>query len=283
MRRWRAAAALLGLVVAGQAHVSGPWSRTGTYVVRRGESLSLVARRIGVPVRDLARVNKISNPHYVRRGRVLVIPPERRRPARAARRGRARVRVQPPVPSPVVVYGGGRRYRVRRGDSLAVVAARHGTTVRALMRANGLRSSRSLPVGRSLRIPSGGWTCPVRGRVDFADGWNHLRAGGRRHVGTDLFAFRGTPVVANVSGVLEYSSGSRAGLGYRLRGDDGNTYYGAHLHSLVSRPGRIARGAVIGTVGSTGNARGTTPHLHFEIRPGGGGPVNPVHTLRRWC
>ncbi len=278
MGRWRVAAGLLALVVAGQAHVSGPWSRTGRYTVRRGESLSQVARRLDVPMGDLARANRISNIHRLRRGQVLVIPPERRgTPLRA----RASL---PPLASPVVVATGARRYRVRRGDTLATIAARHGTTVRDLMRQNGLRSSRALRAGRTLGIPGPGWLCPVqRGRVDFADGWGHPRPGGRRHVGTDVFAFRGTPVVASVSGTLEHASGRRAGLAYRLRGDDGNTYYGAHLHTLVARRGRINRGALIGTVGSTGNAQGTTPHLHFEIHPGRGGPVNPIYTLRRWC
>ncbi len=278
MRLWRVAAGLLALVLAGQAHVSGPWSSTGKYKVRRGESLYEVARRTDVPLADLARANGISNIHHVRQGQVLVIPPERsRRPSRAAAS-------LPPLSSRVVVATGARRYRVRRGDTLAGIASRHGVSVGDLMRQNGLRSSRRLSAGRTLAIPGGGWACPVRGsRVDFADGWGHPRPGGRRHVGTDMFAFRGTAVVASVSGILEHASGRRAGLAYRLRGDDGNTYYGAHLHSLVARRGRIKRGELIGTVGSTGNAMGTTPHLHFEIHPGRGGPVNPIYTLKRWC
>ena len=279
MGRWRVVAGLLALVVAGQAHVSGPWSRTGSYTVRRGESLYQVARRVDVPVRDLARANHISNIHRIRPGQVLAIPPER-----SGARPRLRAASLPPLASPVAVATGARRYRVRRGDTLAGIAARHRTTVRDLMRENGLRSSRAVPAGRTLSIPGARWLCPVQGgRVDFADGWGDPRPGGRRHMGIDLFAFRGTAVVANVSGTLEHASGSRAGLAYRLRGDDGNTYYGAHLHSLVARRGRINRGALIGTVGSTGNAEGTTPHLHFELRPGGRGPVNPIHTLRRWC
>ena len=285
MRRWRAVAGLLALVLAAQAHVSGPWSRTGTYTVRRGESLSRVAKRVGVPARDLARANGISDLDHVRRGQVLRIPPERPK-AKGRRAGPTKVgpRVLPPLPSPVVVATGNRRYRVRDGDSLAVIAARNGSTVRALMQVNGIKRAKALRANQVLQIPGPPWLCPVQGgRVDFSDGWGDPRAGGRRHLGVDLFAFRGTRVVASVSGTIMHRSGSRAGLAYLLRGDDGHTYYGAHLQTLVAKPGRINRGALIGTVGSSGNAHGTTPHLHFELHVGGGGPVNPIHTVKRWC
>jgi murein DD-endopeptidase MepM/ murein hydrolase activator NlpD len=289
MRYWRVAAGLLALVMAGQAHVSGPWTRTGTYTVRRGESLSLVARKTGVPVADLARANGIANRDFVRKGQVLTIPAERKAVAKASpAKGRpvlvAATRPLPRLPSPVVVVDGSRRYRVRKGDTLGTIAARSGISTRDLMRVNGIKKARALRADATLRVPGPPWLCPVQGgRVDFSDGWGDPREPGRRHVGTDLFAFRGTRVVASVDGTLLHESGSRSGLAYRLRGDDGHTYYGAHLHTLSARPGRIERGALIGTVGSTGNAQGTTPHLHFEIHPNGGGPVNPIYTVRKWC
>jgi len=283
MRHWRVAAGLLALVMAAQAHVSGPWSRTGTYTVRRGENLSLVARKTGVPIAALAAANGISNRDRVRKGQVLTIPAERRAPSRRPVPV-ASSRALAPLSSSVVVVDGSRRYRVRRGDTLSAIASRNGTSTAALMRANGMRRASSLRADTILKVPGAPWLCPVQGgRVDFSDGWGDPRAGGRRHVGVDLFAFRGTRVVASVGGTLAHEPGSRAGLAYRLRGDDGNEYYGAHLNSLATRPGRIERGALIGTVGSTGNARGTTPHLHFEIHPGGGGPVNPIYTVQRWC
>lgn len=150
------------------------------------------------------------------------------------------------------------------------------------MKVNGLKNPNLIREGVVLQVPGGDWLCPVGAPHQFSDSWGQPRPGGRRHLGTDLFATRGTPVVASVGGTLTHSSGSLAGVAYYLAGDDGNTYYGAHLDTIAP-PGRVERGAVIGTVGSTGNAKGTTPHLHFEIKPGGGANVNPFPTLQAWC
>jgi murein DD-endopeptidase MepM/ murein hydrolase activator NlpD len=125
--------------------------------------------------------------------------------------------------------------------------------------------------------------CPVQGPRAFSNDWGQPRSGGRRHQGTDILSPRGTPIVANVSGTVRPHNSGLGGISYYLRGDDGNTYFGTHLDSLSGVSGRVAQGTVIGRVGNTGNARGGPPHLHFEIHPGGGGPVNPYPTLARYC
>jgi murein DD-endopeptidase MepM/ murein hydrolase activator NlpD len=129
---------------------------------------------------------------------------------------------------------------------------------------------------------TGSWGCPVQGPHAFSNDWGQPRSGGRRHQGNDILAARGTPVVANVSGTVNRHQSGMGGLSYYLRGDDGNTYYGAHLNSYAA-DGRVSIGTVIGTVGTTGNASGGPPHLHFEIHPGGGGAVNPYPTLSKYC
>ncbi len=125
--------------------------------------------------------------------------------------------------------------------------------------------------------------CPVQGPRAFSNDWGQPRSGGRRHQGNDILSPRGTPVVASVSGTVRGHNSSLGGISYYLKGDDGNTYFGTHLDSLSGASGRVAQGAVLGTVGDSGNARGGPTHLHFEIHPGGGAPVNPYPTLSQHC
>src|SRR5204862_118765 len=83
--------------------------------------------------------------------------------------------------------------------------------------------------------------------------WGAPRAQGF-HMGNDVVAARGTPVVAPVGGTLELKQGKIGGNAFYLRGDDGNTYYGAHLDSYVRDSGRIESGQQIGVVGDSGDA-----------------------------
>jgi peptidoglycan LD-endopeptidase LytH len=129
---------------------------------------------------------------------------------------------------------------------------------------------------------SGDWICPVQGPHAFSNDYGAPRGGGSSHMGNDILAAKGTPVVANVGGVVTQRNGAVSGLAYFLAGDDGNRYFGAHLDSFGAS-GRVAAGTVIGTVGNTGDAAGGPPHLHFEIHPGGSGYTNPYSTLIKYC
>jgi murein DD-endopeptidase MepM/ murein hydrolase activator NlpD len=130
--------------------------------------------------------------------------------------------------------------------------------------------------------PSGSMACPVAGPVSFVDSWGAPRVG-HTHVGVDMMAAYGTPVVAIVSGTITTSSyQSSAGNYLILSGDDGNAYYYMHNQSNLVNGGHVSMGQQIATVGDTGNAVGT-PHLHFEYHPGGGGPVNPYPLVASIC
>jgi murein DD-endopeptidase MepM/ murein hydrolase activator NlpD len=130
-----------------------------------------------------------------------------------------------------------------------------------------------------------GFYCPVQGGASFIDSWGFPRSGGRTHKGVDMFNKRGTPLIAVVDGRIKLSSNSLGGLTTHLYGDDGTTYYYAHLESHpsgLSSGQRVSAGTVVGYLGNSGNARYTSPHLHFEIRPGGVA-VNPYPTVRYYC
>jgi murein DD-endopeptidase MepM/ murein hydrolase activator NlpD len=173
---------------------------------------------------------------------------------------------------------------VSAGQTLAGIAARYGSSVAAIAAANGIANPNRIVAGQVLTVPTGRGAavrCPVSG-ASFMNDWGFPRSSGRYHEGTDLMARRGTPVRAPVSGRVEHVLGDMGGKQFRLWGDDGTTYIGAHMDSF-GRAGRVSAGDVLGTVGDTGNARGGPTHLHFEIRPRNGPSVNPYPSLRNAC
>jgi len=109
-------------------------------------------------------------------------------------------------------------------------------------------------------------------------------AGRRTHDGVDIFARRGTPVLATSEGVINrVAVTSRGGKVVWLRDPvRGANLYFAHLDSQhVANGDRVRPGDTIGFVGNSGNARTTPPHLHFGIYRRGEGPVDPVPFLRQ--
>ena len=135
-------------------------------------------------------------------------------------------------------------------------------------------------------LPQGNYLFPVAGPTQFTNDWGFARPGGRSHEGIDLFAARATPVVAVADGTL-FNVGWNGLGGWRLwvRDAAGNGFYYAHLdaYSPAAREGAsVTRGTVLGYVGDSGDAQGTPTHLHFEIHPGGGGPVPPYPIITGW-
>lgn len=169
------------------------------------------------------------------------------------------------------------RLKERVGE-LEEAARRAREEARARARAEAARSS-----GSSAALA--GFVFPVRGLHSYVNDWGNPRSGGRSHRGTDIFAPRGTPVLAAVDGrvsTVKYNKGL-GGTTVWLNGYNGVGYYFAHLDSIASgiRGGvRVSAGRVIGYVGNSGNARGGATHLHLQIHPGNGSPINPYPILK---
>lgn len=125
---------------------------------------------------------------------------------------------------------------------------------------------------------------PVAGKTASAIGslWGADRDGGKRsHEGVDIFADRGTPIIAPTDGYVR-TAGVR-GIGgnvvWLYDSKRSQSLYFAHLNKILVKKGdRISIGDTLGTVGNTGNARTTPPHLHFGIYQNGA--TNPITHLK---
>ena len=99
------------------------------------------------------------------------------------------------------------------------------------------------------------------------------------HTGLDFAAPTGTPVMSVTNGIVT-SVGSDGAYGNQVivTTEDGEELWYCHLTAFaVSEGDTIRAGEVLGYVGSTGNTTG--PHLHLEVRPGAGDPVDPYYAL----
>lgn len=146
-------------------------------------------------------------------------------------------------------------------------------------------------VGLSDALGSANRMAPVRGQAadgrtvvfptsgQFTSGYG--ARWGTTHEGIDIADPIGTPVLAVMDGEV-INAGPARGFGQwvRLRHDDGSISVYGHVHTINVAVGqRVNVGDQIATIGNEGQSTG--PHLHFEIRPDGNGPVDPVEWFAR--
>ena len=124
-------------------------------------------------------------------------------------------------------------------------------------------------------------------RLPIAPGAYHLTAGfgecsslwSHCHTGLDFAAPEGTPILSVANGVVT-ETGWAGAYGNRtvMTLEDGTELWYCHQSAFSVQPGdQVVGGQPIGLVGATGNTTG--PHLHLEVRPGGGDPVDPEPAL----
>lgn len=126
---------------------------------------------------------------------------------------------------------------------------------------------------------------PVAGvsKNKVIDSWHAPRSGGeRQHEGQDIFAPRGTPVLSATDGyVVRVGENRLGGNTVSVIGAGGRMYYYAHLDAYAPNIGfgeYVTPKTVLGFVGTTGNAVGTSPHLHFGVYSRNGA-INPLPML----
>jgi murein DD-endopeptidase MepM/ murein hydrolase activator NlpD len=187
----------------------------------------------------------------------------------------ARDAVRPPKPKPKPKEPGGRS----RGD---------GDDPSGGSKEPPRRKAPPTPASKLRELSTkGGYAFPVlMGKHRYTNDWGAARQNTGAHEGNDVFAPAGTPVLAVTDGTLQRVGTARVpGNRLYLHTARGDYYFYGHLSSFEAgaRSGkRVKAGEVLGYVGSTGDAEPTPPHVHFEIHPGGGPPVNPYPFLRAW-
>ncbi len=303
------------LVIPGQDAPAKSEAKEVIHVVKKGETLARIATAYKVTASSIAKRNDINNVNMIRSGQKLVIPgaAEGVSSGSSARTNRFHIVKNGETLAHVaakydgvtsdqiaksngivdgIIYSGTRlfldgpvysarsgsrvTYTVKSGDTLGGIAHAHKVTTASIIELNNISNPNVIRVGQELVISTAGWTCPVDGSTFFND-WGFPRSGGRFHEGNDLFAKRGTPVRAPVSGTVKQVVGSIGGKQVNLVGDDGVFYLGSHL-SDFGNSGRVSAGTIIGYVGNTGNAAGASPHLHFGMYLQGA-VINPYPTL----
>jgi murein DD-endopeptidase MepM/ murein hydrolase activator NlpD len=141
-------------------------------------------------------------------------------------------------------------------------------------------------LGAAALLATPGYAFPVAGQHDFVDTFGAPRSDVPVHLGNDIFAAFGTPIVAVADGRI-YRVGTLKISGNRLwlRDHEGNRYFYAHLSDFAAAAyngADVHAGEIIGFVGNTGDAEPTPPHLHFEVHLPNGAPLDPYPYLRKW-
>ncbi len=223
--------------------------------VKKGETLSGIAREYDVSMKRIAQANSIASYNRLQIGQKLLIPI-------SAKPGNA---TEDPD---------GTWYKVKDGDSLYSIARKHKVDDwKKLQQINGISHPKRLKRGQRLFIPGEGdvgFIRPLRNKMYITSRFgyrNHPITGRYRlHEGIDFRAATGTRIYATKTGTVTFAA-RKGGYGKTVsiqHGGDFSTTYGHLSRIYVSVGDFVRQGQVIGLTGNSGHSTG--PHLHFEIR-----------------
>ena len=230
------------------------------YVVKPGDTLSLIASRFALRESTLLCSNSIAASDALKPGMVLRVPDR-----------------------------DGLYIRINDFDTLSLLAKEYGSTVKAIISSNALAGGAAPVAGTELFIPGGeamavakgrnGYNIigklfandfihPLNGTISSQFGWraDPFTYGSAFHSGLDIRGTEGSTITASASGRVIFAGWKEGyGLTAIIRHQNGlDTLYGHCSVLLVNDGDDVKRGEVIARVGSTG--RTTGPHLHFEVR-----------------
>jgi murein DD-endopeptidase MepM/ murein hydrolase activator NlpD len=235
------------------------------YKVKKGDTLSEIAKTQDLSLGTLIACNSISNARRLREGEVLRIP-----------------------------NMDGIPYTVKAGDSLSAISGSTGVPLAVILDVNDLESDVINP-GASLFLPGvtmpqeeirlalgESFIYPIRGVLSSPYGWriDPIAQVKRFHSAIDLAAPLGTPIKAAMDGkVSRVAVNSVYGLYVILTHQGGYQTFYAHLSAAAVKQGAsVNQGSKIGEVGSTGYSTG--PHLHFGVFKNNKA-INPLEVLQR--
>jgi len=170
--------------------------------------------------------------------------------------------------------------------ALALAAAKAAAARKAAAQAKALAEARAEAVAKAAAIKAA--AAKAAPKVVLPTTGYHLtarfdQAGGRwahNHTGLDFAAPMGTPVRSVMAGeVIQADFEGAYGRQVKVRHADGTVTSYSHMSEFdVSVGDSVKAGTMVGRIGMTGNTTG--PHVHFEVLPGGGSPIDPEPWLR---
>ena len=221
----------------------------GFHVAGPGDTLTRIAQRYRVSVRELAKANNIAPHAQIKLGDRLAIPAHTPPQAAATQ--------QKPMQQKTVPV-----------QQTAAAEPAHTANV----------ASPTIDPEAEAKGATGGavFRWPVRGRIVAAFG---AKPNGQQNDGINIAVPEGTPVKAAEEGEVAYAGNELKGYGNLILVRHPNGFVTAYAHAselLVKRGDKVKRGQVIAKSGRTGAI--TSPQLHFEIRKGSK-PVDPTPYL----
>jgi murein DD-endopeptidase MepM/ murein hydrolase activator NlpD len=188
--------------------------------LKKGDSLEALAKRYGVTVDDLARLNGLKPPYRLTAGDDLKVPGQASAPAKGSAKAKAptderTASATPPAKS--APAAGGETATVGPGDSLARIAKAHGVKVEDLARINGIKPPYRLKPGQTLALQEQGGEAPAKAHTEAAQARSPAPAPAAEAVSTSTITVRRRDTIQSLARQAKVSVQALAELNHLKR------------------------------------------------------------------